>query len=300
MPAIPGYRNKVIYLSYKFCIQTDNDILNLIIYIFVIIAYSPKNYSIMKTITQSLSSLLLLAVLMLTGCSKSDNTPSSSSNNYKEPTLASDTLLNLPSQIETKANSDYNLINLTLAATLVNGYSSSLYGAFFYNQGTIDGWRSTKNSDGSTSYNFNYGQYGVKLTYFQSSSDSWWKYEYDSLSYSQTLYYIDDKGTSGEVDWYNFTSFKTPSVLALKDTWNKSGTTKNSTFNIYDTDGTTVTNQYVSASNADKSGTLYIYGQNDSTGPLVLQWYYMWDSTGSGSYTEYDTDGTTILNTNTF
>ena len=255
----------------------------------------------MKTIIHPLSSLLLLAVLMLTACSKSDNTkPASSSNTYKEPTLASDTLINLPSQIASKANSDYNLSILTSTAALVNTYSSSLYGAFYYDQNIIDGWKATNNSDGSTSYTFDYLQYAVKLTYYSSSGESWWKYGYDSLTYSQTLYYIDDKGTSGEVDWYNLTTFKSPTALALKDTWNKSGTTTNSTFNMYDTDGTTITNQYVSTSNADKSGTLNIYGQNNSTGPVVLQWHFNWDSTGSGSYTEYDTDGTTVINTNTF
>ena len=254
----------------------------------------------MKTFRNLLWSVFLVVLVFFSGCKKSDDGTPTGGTAYVAPSLAKDTLINLPSQITTKAGSDGNLYILTSTAAIIDVYSSDLSTAFIYDQSTVNGWTPTANSDGSTSYTFSYLNFAVKLTYFSSSSDSWWKYEYDSASYSHPIYFIDDKGTSGETDWYNATNFKSPSVLALKNVWTKSGATTNSTLSLYNDDGITINTQYVSTSNTDKSGTLNIYEQINSTGPLVLRWNFIWDSTGSGSYTHYDTDGTTIIDSSTF
>jgi hypothetical protein len=251
----------------------------------------------MKMLKNLLFGAILIALVLSAGCSKTNDTPKNSIN-YTSPTIAKDTLVILPSQIEAKETAgNYNLYELSTAATIINVFSTGLSGAFIYDPSQETGWQTTKNSDGSYSYGWTYLQYTVKLTYYSSSSESWWKYEEDSASYNHVLYYIDDKGSSGETDWYGGNSFKQPSYVALKDTWTKSGTTFNSTFNFYASDGVTITNQYVSTSNADKSGTMKIYGQNNSTGPLVLQWDFTWDKNGSGNYTEYNSDGTTVSGT---
>ena len=247
----------------------------------------------MKATVNRLWVLIIVLVVCFAGCSKKSDSHSGS-NVYISPTLAKDTLIKIPDQMVTKSNTDMNLYEGVLGIDLVNVFSTGLSGAFIYDQSTVDGWAATKNSDGSTSYAWNYLQYTVKLTYYHSGSESWWKYEEDSASYSFPLYYIDDKGTSGETDWYGQEYFKSKQLLAFKDIWTKSGDTNNSTFSIYSTDGTTVSTQYVSTSKTDKSGTLKVYGQNNYTGPLVQQWYYVWDKTGSGSYIHYKADGTTI------
>lgn len=252
---------------------------------------------------KNLSWVVAMIVLsFFAGCSKKSDTTSPSSINYVAPTLAKDTLIKIPSTMADKANSG-NDVNLSIGVSeidLVNAFSTGLAGAFFYDQSTIDGWGSIKNSDGSTSYTWKYLQYTVKLTYFYSASESWWKYEEDSSSYSYPLYYIDDKGTSGETDWYAKSSFNAPTVATVyKDVWSKSNGTYNSTFNFYSSDGSTINTQFVSVSNSDRSGNLKVYTLNDSN-QLVLQWYYVWDSAGGGSYTNYAADGVTVNFSGTF
>jgi hypothetical protein len=255
-----------------------------------------------KVIKLLIWSALLSVALLFTACSKNDSsTPASENNSYSAPTLTKDTVIKLPGEITTKENNgNYNLVSLITAASIVNSYTNGLSSFFIYNQSDMNGWASTKNSDGSTSYSFSYLQYAVKLTYYSSSNDSWWKYEYDSASYSYLLYYIEDKGSSGETDWYSQSYYNSTSVLATKDVWTKSGGTINSTFNIYNSDGTTISSQYVSTSNTDMSGTLKIYVQNGDSGTLVLEWYYVWDSSGSGTYTYYYSDGITVNTTGSF
>ena len=254
----------------------------------------------MKTLTNSLFVIVLFGAIA-SSCSKSDNSPGKSSVSYTEPALAKDSLVKIPSAINTKATSNLNLYNLTISTSFVNTFSSGLAAAFIYDQNTVDGWKSTSNSDGSTTYSFSYLQFGVNLTYYQSTGNSWWKYSYDSASYTMPIYYIQDKGTSGEIDWYNWgNNYKSTSILALKDTWTKSGSTTNSTFNEYENDGVTLLNQYVSTSNADRSGSMNILGQNSPGAALQMQWKYTWNSNGTGTYTRYDTDGTTVLSSGTF
>lgn len=257
----------------------------------------------MKPLRNLIWSSLLILPLLFVACSKSsDNKPSNGTNTYVAPTLAKDTLIKIPTAMEDKANSgsDANLTMGVAQINVVNTFTTGLSGAFFYDQTTVDGWQSSANSDGSTSFTWKYMQYQVKLTYYHSGAESWWKYEEDSASYAYQFYYINDKGTSGEIDWYNQEYFKSPKVLVYKDTWSVSNNIKSSTFNIYKSDGTTIDTQYQSVSNPDKSGTLKIYSYNDNTSQLVLQWYYVWDAAGNGSYTNYDSDGTTINFNGTF
>ena len=255
----------------------------------------------MKPILHLFWKLIIVFAICCSGCSKkSDTTSPSGTNDYKSPALAKDTLIIIPDQMRTKSATDANLYMGVLEIDLVNTFTSGLSGAFIYDQSSVDGWISSKNSDGSTSFSWNYMQYTVKLTYYKSTGESWWKYEEDSASFSYPLYYIDDKGTSGETDWYGQEYFKSKPLLVYKDVWSKTADTKNSTFSWYGSDGTTVTSQYVSTSKTDKSGTLKTYGQNNDTGPLVLQWSYVWDKNGAGSYIEYKPDGTTINLQGTF
>jgi hypothetical protein len=233
---------------------------------------------------------------MFVGCSKSkDSNPSNGNNTYVAPTLAKDTLIKIPEPMRTKAeNGDYTLAAGIAQIDFVNAFSSGLTGAFFYDQSTINGWNATSNNDGSVSYTWSALQYKVKLTYYHSSSESWWKYEEDSASYSYPFYYVSDKGTSGETDWYSQSGFKGQSYTVYKDVWSIANNIKTSTFNIYDTNSTNIETQYVSISNPDKSGSLKIYNRINSQ--LVLQWYYVWDKNGAGTYTKYQDDGTTIDN----
>jgi hypothetical protein len=246
----------------------------------------------MKLTSKLFWSVMLLA-FVFAGCSKkNDSTSSGGSIDYVAPTLAKDTLIKIPSAMETKAQSDYNLASAVAQINLVNAFSTGLSSAFFYDNTTMEGWASKKNSDGSTTYSWKYLQYTVWLTYYHSSSESWWKYGEDSASYSLPFYYKDDKGISGETDWYDQNNFKGNSHLAYKDTWTKSGTTYNSTFNWYDNDGTTITTQYVSTSNADESGTLNVFEQNSTNKSLYKSWGYIWDKNGNGTYTNYNENGT--------
>jgi hypothetical protein len=247
----------------------------------------------MKKITCYLLYILISVIFLLDGCSKTETPSTTSKTTYVAPTLAKDTLINIPQNMIDKSKSDGNLYAGVFAITEVNLLSSGLASAFFVNESTMSGWQSTNNSDGSTSFSWKYLYLQIKLTYYNTSSEKWWKFEYDSASYKLPLYYIDDKGTSGETVWYNQEFFKGPQITAYKDTWTKTGTTYNSTFNFYDTtDGATINSQFVSVSNADKSGTLTVYEQNDYTGPLIKSWYYTWTSAGTGSYIFYNTDGT--------
>ena len=256
----------------------------------------------MKRVTKIIGNMLLVTSLFLSYCSKKEDTPATGNINYTGPSIAKDTLVKLPDQIQAKEdNGNYNLIQLTSSANIINIEATGLSGIFFYDESVMKDWESSKNSDGSNTYKFKYAQFQISLTYYKSSTESWWKYSYDSASYSYPLYYVDDKGTSGEVDWYAKNgSFKSKTVTYIKGTWTKSGTTINSVFNFYSSDGATLQNQYKATSNADKSGTLEYYTQPGGSGSLVLQSKFVWDKTGSGSYINYDSDGTTITSSGTF
>lgn len=255
----------------------------------------------MKTLTNFLLVIAILIGTIVSSCKKSDSSPSTKPASYAEPTLAKDSLIKIPNAINTKATSNISVSDLAISASFVNTFSSGLAAAFVYDQNTVNNWKSTNNSDGSTTYSFSYLQFTVNLSYYQSTGNSWWKYSYDSASYSMPIYYIQDKGANGEIDWYNWgNSFKNTSRLALKDTWNKSGSTTNSTFNQYENDGVTLLNQYVSTSNTDRSGSMNILGQNSPGAALQMQWKYTWNSNGTGTYTHYDTDGTTVISSGSF
>ena len=253
---------------------------------------------------KNLSWIMILAVsLFFSGCSKKDKSTSdnpSGTNNYTAPAITNDTLIKIPSQMEDKANngSDYNLTLGVAQIDIINALSTGLSDAFVYDQSTIDGWSSSKNSDGSVSYSWKYLYYTVTLTTYNSKSESWWRYEEDSLSYSLPLYYIDNKGTSGETDWFTKNSFSAPLDSVWKDTWTKNNGVYNSTFLGFG-DANMVDTKYVSVSNADKSGSLDVYELDDNN-HLYHSWNYVWDKNGVGSYTNYDTDGTTVLVTGTF
>jgi hypothetical protein len=247
--------------------------------------------------------LFLILAFLLVGCSKDKKSKDDNSTtiDYVSPTLAKDTLIKIPAAMRTKAESGSD-INLTIGVAqvdVVNAYSSALSTAFVYDKSSMDGWIVTKNLDGSKTYSWKYLEYTVKLTYYHTLTESWWKYEEDSASYALPFYYINDKGTSGEITWYQQQNFKGQSRPIYKDIWTKSGTTYNSTFNLYQNDGSTIDVQYVSVSNGDKSGTLKVYGLNTAD-TLVLQWEYAWDAAGSGTYKKYKDDGTTTDFTGTF
>ncbi len=254
----------------------------------------------MRTVSNLLWSVLIITALIFNACKKSDTgTPGSLS--YVAPAFAKDTLINLPSQIATKA-SNYSTQLDTLGSTLytligyadlLNIYSTGLEGLFFISPADLPGSSTTKNSNGSTSWKYTVGNESVVLTYYSSSGDTWWEYSVDSASYSKELYYIDDKGTSGTADWYNPVDFKSTSpTLAFNDVWSTSGSTTNATMTIYNSDGVTPSEQFVATSTTSKSGTLIVSGQNDNTGPLVKQWSFTWTSSGTVDYIEYNPDGT--------
>jgi len=256
----------------------------------------------MKTFFKLLISMFTVLIVIFSGCKK-DTTSSGNPSAYLQPTLK-DTLLVLPSQIQTEITTLTNQGDYTLAATLetleeyasfINVWSSGLTGAFLITPSICPGYSVKNNSDGSTSYSYTFNGLGVTLTFYNSSGDSWWKYYADSAGYSKELYYIDNKGTSGTIDWYNSESIKSQStVLSLSETWSISNNTTSATFNFYNNDGS-LTQTFSSTSTSSKSGTLLVTGQNNNTGPLVKQWSFTWTSTGTGSYIEYDPTGTTII-----
>lgn len=272
----------------------------------------------MKTVKNFLISALLLSLIFFNACKKDTTTTNSNPANYLAPSLVKDTLINLPAAISTKEQAydalpypadTLGLIVLSALITdadIVNVWTTSLSSAFWITPADLSyfpGYKATKNSDGSTTYSYNLSAYGitegVALTYYNSSGDSWWKYSIDSASYSKVYYYVDDKGTSGTIDWYNTESIKSASVLALSDEWSISNGTTNSTFSFYNNDGT-LNEKYVSTSTTSKSGTLLVTGQNNNTGPLVNQWSFTWTGAGTGSYIEYGTDGVSIISQGNF
>ncbi len=265
----------------------------------------------MKTITYRLLILFITFTVIFSSCKKADTTTGNNPYGYLAPTLAKDTLINLPPQIQTKATSYSSqgdtlggtLYTLVEFAALVNAYSTGLSGAFLISPSIFPGYTSKTNSNGSVTYSYNLSAYGVNegisLTYYKSSSESWWEYSVDSASSSKELYYIDDKGTSGTIDWYNASSIKGAQELALSDTWSVSGGTTNSTFSLYNNDGS-LNEQFISTSASNKSGTLTVTGQNNNTGPLLKQWYFSWTSTGTGTYIEYDTSGSIAISQGAF
>ena len=272
----------------------------------------------MKTVKNFLISALLLSLIFFNACKKDTTTTNSNPANYLAPSLVKDTLINLPAAISTKEQADFSLpypadslgtilFNLVYDAEIVNVYSTYLSSAFWITPAELSyypGYKATKNSDGSTTYSYTLSAYGISegvaLTYYNSSGDSWWKYSIDSASYSKEYYYVDDKGTSGTIDWFNTSTIKSLSnVLSLSDSWSISGSTTNSTFSFYNTDGT-LNQKFVSTSTTSKSGTLLVTGQNNNTGPLVNQWSFTWTGAGTGSYIEYGTDGVSIISQGNF
>ena len=106
----------------------------------------------MKLIKKVFWNGLFITTILLSGCSKKDNnTNPSGSNDYVEPTFANDTLIKIPSEMRDKAENggDYNLTWGVAQIDLINFWTSDLSKAFFYDQSEMDGWASTKNSDGS-------------------------------------------------------------------------------------------------------------------------------------------------------
>ena len=256
----------------------------------------------MKALKKIIFASFVLGALLFTGCTKTSTTDGNTTgaNDYVAPAIAKDSLVKIPLQLVNKEqNGDYSLIYLILGETFINTYSTSLAGWFLYDQSSMSGWNSKKNSDGSTTYSWKYFTFSVNLIYFHSSSESWWKYQYDSASYKYTYCYVDDKGTSGEVDFYSKAYFKQDDKLAIKDSYTKSGSTTNSTFLIYNPDAS-VSERYDAVSNSDRSGTMKIYTQINSAGTPVLQYFYTWDKYGVGSYTTYGPDGTTVSGTGTY
>jgi hypothetical protein len=254
-----------------------------------------------------MKNLLMCMFVLLTAlffACKKDTTVSPNAS-YLAPSLVKDTLINLPQSLITKASTNLGKGNDTLYllveyATIANAESIILSGVFFINPVLFPGSKETSNSDGSTTftYNNNAGE-GISLSYYNTSSESWWKYVIDSASYSKQWYYVDNKGTSGETDSYNFANFKSPTVLSFKDIWSVSGNTTSATISFYNNDGT-LYEQFVSTSSTNQSGSITVYIQNNDTGPVVKQWYYTWTSTGTGNYIYYQSDGVTISAKGTF
>jgi len=274
----------------------------------------------MKTILKVILAYLMCLALLSTGCKKDSPSKASDSDttkndvnkdttknttiDYTSPSIAKDSLVKIPKPLLDKYNNDgnYNLISLIVGETLINTYSSQLANYFNYDKDSQSGWTQTKNTDGSTTYKWTYPgfAYSILLTYFKSSSESWWKYEEDSASYKYLLYYVSDKGTSGEVDWYTKTYFKDADKLAFKDSYTKSGSSTNSTFTIYSSQSGIETERFEASSNTDRSGTMKIYTQIGETGAPVLQWNYTWDLKGVGTYISYKADGSTVDTSGSF
>ena len=130
---------------------------------------------IMKLI-RNLSWCMILAVsLFFSGCSKKDkssNNPTGT-NSYMAPTFANDTLIKIPSQMEEKSASgtDFALTAGVTQIDVINGLSTDLSGAFIYDQSTMDGWTSSKNSDGSVSYSWKYFTLSFIITEYNSKSE---------------------------------------------------------------------------------------------------------------------------------
>jgi len=260
----------------------------------------------MKTAKRLLWIVILGMAISFNACKKSTTGPGTNAN-YLAPNLVKDTIVKLPPQIATKEStllSTGDTLGITLAVLVndaeeVNGFSTILSAYFFIIPSDYPGSSTTKNSDGSTSFTWTYGGEGITLKYYNSSGESWWEYSADSSSYSKEWFYVDDKTSSGEIDMYNYQSFKSPANLVYKCTWSISGTATSYTAYFYSYDGS-VYLKTTGTSNADKSGNMTVYDQNINTNALVEQYMFTWTKTGTGSYQAFNLDGMTNISQGSF
>jgi hypothetical protein len=226
---------------------------------------------------------ILFAIATFSGCKKESTT--TSSGDYTSPTIAAkDTLIAVPSQMRVKSKTDYILASGVMMIDATNSLSKGYFSALAFNQSSLSGSNVTTNSDGSKTYTIKSVSASIYLTYYHSSSKSFWKYEMEASGIPRyTYYYAEESGNTGSFSMY----YPGTSNLGWKDSWSIANNVTSATITTYSEDGVTITSKWVATSNLDKSGTLKIYGENNA-----LQWDMTWDKNGNGTYTTYSSSGT--------
>ncbi|MFZ1080389.1 MAG: hypothetical protein WAO19_00520 [Candidatus Kryptoniota bacterium] len=220
--------------------------------------------------------ILVLAAMFVAGCSKS----SSTGNNSTAPALKAPTFAG-PSSTSTTADTSAGYLYASTYANIFTAYSES-FTEYFVGTGTQSGnswtWTETANgitgtwtatstssgynwslvlngSNGTTTYNNFTIVSGTEST--NGSSGSW------------TLYYENETTAEFGVTWSTDANGVVTGTIVSNDS-----------------SGTAVQKDVITE-NPNKSGELKEYA-----GGTVLTWDIIWNANGSGSYTEWNTDGT--------
>jgi hypothetical protein len=224
--------------------------------------------------------VVLMLAALVAGCSKSSST---TGNNSTAPTLKAPVFAG-PSSTSASADTSVGAVEATSVASLFNSTASGYLG---YATGT-----GTQNGNTWT-WTYSYGGFTATWTATSSSSGYNWKLVYNGtegdVTYSNWTVISGSESTDGKTgNWTIYNANTTIAVFQISWSTNSSGTLTGTI--VANDDQGNLQYRYLFTNNADKSGSLIIYTGTVETLDAT------WTSSGSGQYTEWNTDGTVADN----
>lgn len=223
---------------------------------------------------------VLLAALLLAGCSKSNPTgPGGTAPTLTAPTFSG------PSMSSTGADTSSVAKTVNNLAATFNAVASG-YTAIFQQAGT------PKQSGSIWTWTISGGAYTIAFSATQSDTTYQWKYvingTYNGTNYSDWTAFTGSETASGvNGDWTLFNENATTPLATVNWTTDSNGNQKG-TIAAYDSAGVQA-GKYVFTNNKDNSGELDEY-TTGSTPVLKVTW----TGSGSGEWWQYDDQGNVI------
>lgn len=219
--------------------------------------------------------LFVLAAIAAVSCKKEAETTATKTN-YVAPAISQkDTIIAIPATMSKAANGN-PILALGIATIDVINTTSAVYThKLWFKESDMAGWKASKNTDGIIIYSFTAaGQGTVYLTYKNTTAQKYWKYETEITGKARvTVYEADEQSNTGFYKYFDQSTGK----LIWQIEWAVANNTTTLIISQYNAMAQ-ITDQYVSTSNPDKSGSLKIYRASE------LSWELTWDKTGSGTW----------------
>lgn len=198
--------------------------------------------------------------------------------------ISNDTLIKIPKSMRDSSVKDYNLKLAVDYVDLANSLAKSYVSNLMFDENEFDfGWKKNKNSDGSLTYSFDYGNVGTWVTVVNTNNLKSWRWEIKSDTIDRyTLYYAEETNTGGLFYWN-----EEGNKLAWKMDWTKGTSLSSVNIENFSSDRS-LDEKMMFTSNPDQSGTFKVV-----SGTGVPQWDFQWNSSGHGTYKYYE-DGKEI------
>ena len=246
-----------------------------------------------------ISNVIVLSVFVMMACSKSES-PEPALQNAKVAT----TTVSAPSGLTTASNTNTHAAEVVSYMSVANSMSN--FTAMFAVPASgaqkqsspitaING-RVAATAGNSVTYVWSDPQYGSVAYQVTDNGTSYhWEYFYKSVGGKDWYKYLNAEamkdGSSGHLEVLDFTG-SDPKAVEASFKWQKTGTQ-------YIFQWTEVYGYFLmTVDTGTKAGTLNYY--NGTGVNALLSASYTWDSTGHGSWKDFDTDGKTIVDQGTW